>query len=256
MSAHLPALHLTDSRWASTVLLPFFDWAVDPIEARGTWEGYLWTPRINAELLDAFKASFLDTARHYANLGKHNEQYASLLTIAALELRENFSTNELRDAFSALPKEGLAKAARTLARSLGSAGDRRADYWTHRIKPLIETAWPKSHDKRSSEESAAFAELCVYAGLLFPEAFKLLNPMLVKTKYFDLPVQELAQTDLPTKYPLEALLLLDAIADEDNQWPSGKLGKCLEEIGTTNSDLRSHPAYRRLREYLDRYGRR
>jgi hypothetical protein len=254
MAAHLASLHLADSTWASKVLLPFFDWATDPVEAQGAWEGYLWTPRINPELLNAFKASFLDTARHYANLGKHDKQYASLLTIAALEFQDHFSTSELRDAFNALPKEGLAKAAKTLARSLGSAGDRHADYWTHRIKPLIKMAWPKSDDKRTGEESAAFMELCVHADSLFTEAFILLRSMLVKTKHFYMPVKELAESKLATKYPSEALSLLNAVVDEAEQWPSSELGTCLEQISSVNSDISSDTAFRRLREYVDRYG--
>ena len=254
MAAHLASLHLADSNWASKVLLPFFDWAVDPIEARGAWEGYLWTPRINPELLDAFKASFLGTADHYADLGKHDKQYASLLTIAALEFQDHFSSSELRDAFNALPKEGLAKAAKTLARSLGSAGDRHAEYWTHRIKPLIETVWPKSHDKRTGEESAAFMELCVHADSLFIDAFILLRSMLVKTKHFYMPVKELAESKLATKYPSEALSLLSAVVDEAEQGPPSELRTCLEQISSANSGLSSDSAFRRLREYIDRYG--
>ncbi|MEO5955634.1 MAG: anti-phage defense-associated sirtuin Dsr1 [Nitrospiraceae bacterium] len=254
MAAHLASLHSADSAWAANVLFPYFDWGVNPAEAQGAWEGYLWMPRINAELLDTFKTPFLETARHYTNLGKHDKQYASLLTIAALEFHDHFSISELRDAFNALPKEGLAKAAKTLARSLGSAGDRRADYWTHRIKPLIETVWPKSYDKRTGEESAALMELCIHADSHFQEAFTLLKSMLVKTKHFYMPVKELAESKLATKYPSEALSLLNAVVDQAEQWPSSELGTCLEQISSVNSNVSSDAAFQRLRDYLNRYG--
>lgn len=255
MAAHLRSLHSADPVWTGKWLLPYFDWGIDPTESQGAWEGYLWTPRINAELLDAFKTPFLETARHYNKLGKHDKQYASLLAVAALELRDHFSIGELRETFNALPKEGLAEAAKTLARSLGSAGSRRTDYWTHRVKPLIETVWPKSHDRRTSSESSAFMELCVHAGPLFPEAFNLLKSMLVKTKHFYMPVKNLVASQLATEYPFEVLSLLNAVVDEAEQQPSSELATCLEQIASVNSEVRSDAAFRRLREYCTRYDR-
>lgn len=255
MAAHLRSLHSADPSWTANCLLPYFDWRINPTEAQGAWEGYLWMPRITADLLDAFKPSFLETARHYNTLGEHDKQYASLLVVAALELQDHFTTGELRETFNALPKEGLAEAAKMLTRSLGSAGSRRIDYWTHRVKPLIETVWPKSHDKRTGNESAALMELCVYAGSLFPEAFNLLKSMLVKTKNFYMPVKHFAESQLAKEYPLEALLLLSAIVDEAEQWPSSELSTCLDQIISSNPEAGSSPSFRRLREYYDRHNR-
>lgn len=252
MAAHLNSLHSADPEWTAQYLLPYFDWKINSTEAQGAWEGYLWTPRIEG-LLEAFKVPFLETAHHYNTLGRHSKQYASLLVVAALELRDHFTTDELRETFNALPKEGLAEAAKMLARSLGGAGDRRTDYWAHRVKPLIETVWPKSHDKRTGNESAAFVELCVHAGPLFLEAFNLLRPMLIQTKHFDLPVNALAESQLATQYPLEALALLNAIVDESEQWPPEALSTCLEQIISVKPEVGSDAAFRRLREYYNRY---
>ncbi|UVT19512.1 MAG: SIR2 family protein [Nitrospira sp.] len=255
MAAHLTSLYSADPAWTAQHLLPYFDWGTNPTEAQAVWEGYLWTPRISAELLDAFKAPFLKTACKYNSLGKHDKQYASLLVVAALELRDQLTIGELRDTFNALPKEGLAEAAKMLARSLGSAENRRPDYWTHRVKPLIESAWPKSHDKRTGNESAAFMELCVYAGPLFLQAFNLLKPMIIQTKHFYLPVKALAESELATQYPSEALSLLNAIVDESEQWPLEELSTCLEQIMSVKPEVGSEASFRRLREYYNRYSR-
>ena len=69
-----------------------------------------------------------------------------------------------------------------------------------------------------------------------------------------LAVKELAESKLAAKYPLEALSLLNAVVDEAEQWPSSELGTCLEQISSVNSDISSDAAFRRLRQYLDRYG--
>lgn len=255
MAAHLRSLYSGDPVWTTQMLLPFFNWDTNPVEVKGIWEGYLWTPRLSAELLDAFKSSFLATAHHYPDLGKHDSQYASLLTVAALELGQHFIKNELREAFNALPKQGLAESAVMLVRSLEGAEDRSEEYWSNRVKPLIESIWPKSHEKRSSHESTALARICVLARSLFPEAVAFLMPFLIKTKNFDLPLSELAESGLATKYPLDSLSLLIAIVDEDDPWPAKDLKTCLDQISSTESNLSSDSGFRRLQEYWARYER-
>ncbi|MGE3488331.1 MAG: hypothetical protein AB7L09_26825 [Nitrospira sp.] len=255
MAAHLISLYTGDPLWTSQKLLPLFSWSTNPEEVRELWKGYLWTPRVNAELLDAFKSSFLATAHHYNDLGKHNSQYASLLTAAALELRPHFTEPELRTAFNALPKQGLAESAKMLARSLVSAEERRKEYWSNRVKPLIESIWPKSHDMRSSHESTALARICVHTQSLFPEAVGFLKPLLTKTKNYYLPLHELAESGLAKSYPLEALSLLSAMVDEDESWPSEDLKTCLDQISSTKSDVTSDSNFRRLKEYCARYDR-
>ncbi|WP_204303971.1 hypothetical protein, partial [Stenotrophomonas maltophilia] len=64
--------------------------------------------------MELLKAAFLDTARHYAALGKHDGQYASLLTFAALEPGDTFTTVELAIATRSLPPDGLHDAAQAL----------------------------------------------------------------------------------------------------------------------------------------------
>lgn len=253
MASRLFPLFAVDPIWSASVLLPLFDWSTNAVEAQGVWEGYLWNPRISAELLSAFKTSFLETANHYGELGPHGKQYASLLTIAALELRPQFTDNELRIAFYALPPEGLSKAAQVLARSLESANDRRAEYWTHRVKSLLEDVWPKSANKRSGSESVAFMDICIYSDTHFSEATALLIPWIIKTKRFYLPVTHLAESGLARSYPEQALGLLDAIVDELDRWPRGDLRECLNQITSGNDDLENTAAFRRLSEYCDRH---
>ncbi|MEO8325289.1 MAG: SIR2 family protein [Nitrospirota bacterium] len=253
MARQLFSLFAVDPNWTSSVLLPLFDWTTDTVEAQGAWQGYLWNPRISAELLATFKRSFLETAKHYDRLGQHDKQYASLLTVSALELRDQFTADDLRIALNSLPPEGLAEAARILNRSLNSANDRRVEYWTYRIKPLLEEIWPKTASKRSGPESAAFMDICTNADTHFPEAADLLIPMIIKTEDFDLPVIHLAESGLARNYPHKALGLLDAIIDESEHWPHEDLRTCLNQIRSGEMALATTPAFRRLSEYLDRH---
>lgn len=253
MAAHVNSLFGADPYWTSQNLLLYFDWNAGSREARAVWEGYLWSPRISADLLDAFKASFLATAGHYNDLGKHNGQFASLMTIAALSLRDHFTPGELRDAFNALPPEGLAEAARMLSQMLSDAGEQREEYWKNRVKPLISDVWPKSADRRSGEESMGLALAWIRCRSLFQEAGLTIQPLLRKSTNYDLPVIELAESNLARRYPLTSLELLDSIVDEACQWPPKELTQCLEQIVAADPDLRSNPKYSHLKEYVDRF---
>jgi hypothetical protein len=79
LAVHVIALFRVDRDWATGYLLPLFNWQRSAVEARGAWEGFLWSPRLYRPLLEASKQDFLETARHYAELGEGGRQYAAIL---------------------------------------------------------------------------------------------------------------------------------------------------------------------------------
>jgi hypothetical protein len=149
LAAHFIALFRVDGQWTTQSLLPLFDWQHSEAEARSVWEGFLWSPRLYRPLMEVLKPAFLDTAHHYAALGEHRRQYASLLTFAALDRGDTFTVAELAGATHALPPDGLYETAQTLARALEGAGDQRTDYWTNRITPYLQAIWPKTRNNGS-----------------------------------------------------------------------------------------------------------
>lgn len=255
MARRLYSLFLADSVWTSERLLPKFDWGSDSREANRMWQGYLWTGRYGFDLLNAFKSYFLATAAHYNELGQCAQNYAAILTDAALGPETQFTKAELRDAYGALPHDGLYEAARMIVRLLSAAGDRRTEHWSNRVKPFFEGVWPKKHDSRSSNASMALAEICVRAGSSFEEAVASLRPLMLKGTNFYQPVTALAESGLSAQHPLSAVTLLNAIVDESEQWPDPALKTCLDQISSSNSAITSNPSFQRLHEYWFRRGR-
>jgi len=86
LAAHFANLFIVDPAWTREYLLPHFAWDTDPYVAGRVWDAYLGNPNISAELVAGFKAQFLETARHYDELGEYGKQYAGLLAITLLEL--------------------------------------------------------------------------------------------------------------------------------------------------------------------------
>ena len=167
LATHVISLFRVDREWTTRFLLPLFEWEISEAEARAAWEGFLWSPRLYPPLMELLKPAFLDTAGHYARLGRHREQYASLLTFAGLEPGEVFGKRELALAMRALPRDALDHAAETFSRAVDSAGDRRADYWRNRAAPYLRSIWPNTPDTISGSVSERFAEACIAAGEAF-----------------------------------------------------------------------------------------
>lgn len=256
LAAHVIALFRVDGDWATQHLLPLFVWQCSEVEARAAWEGFLWSPRLYRPLMEMLKPAFLDTARHYAALGKHDGQYASLLTFAALDPGDTFTTAELATATRSLPPDGLHDAAQALVRALEGAGDQRADYWSHRVAPYLHAIWPKTRDNVSPAIAESLGRLCVAAHDAFPEALTLLRAWLQPPAHPDYLVHRLYEAGLCGRFPEQALDFLSLVIGDQTQWPPSDLGDCLEVISSVAPDLDTDPRFQQLVVYLRQSGRR
>lgn len=243
------ALFRVDDGWTRQYLLPLFDWQCSEVEARAAWEGFLWSPRLYRPLMEVLKPEFLDTARHYAALGKLGEQYASLLTFAALDRADTFTIAELASATRALPPDGLRDAAQALMRALDGAGEQRADYWTNRITPYLHAIWPNTRDNISPAIAESLGRLSVAAGDAFPEAMALLRVWLQPPAHPDYLVHRLHEADLCGRFPKQALDFLSLMIDENTQWLPSDLEACLGAIRTADHALEADHRYERLVGY-------
>lgn len=253
LTAHVIALFRVDREWATQHLLPLFDWHRSENEARAAWEGFLWSPRLYRPFMEALKPAFLDTARHYAALGKHDGQYASLLTFAALDPGDTFTTTELAAATCALPPNGLHNTAQTLVRALEGAGDQRADYWSNRVAPYLHAIWPKTQDKISQAIAESLGRLCVAAQDAFPEALALLRPWLQAPLHPSYLVRRLHEANLCGRFPEQALEFLSLVTREQALWHPGELSACLKAVQTAMPELEADPRFDNLLTYLSQH---
>jgi hypothetical protein len=254
LAAHVIAWFRVDPNWATRDLLPLFDWQRSVAEARAAWEGFLWSPRLHRPLMEVIKPAFLDTARHYTELGKHDGQFAALLTFAALDPGDTFTVAELAGATRALPPGGLHDAAEALVRALEGAGDQRADYWTNRIIPYLHAIWPRTRDNISPAIAESLGHLCVAAAEAFPEALALLRAWLRPPADPDYLVHRLHESDLCGRFPEHALDFLSLVIGGQTQWPPSDLGACLEAIRGAAPELEADQRFEELIAYLRRHG--
>ena len=254
LAARVIALFRVDRSWTMRHLLPLFDWQQSAEEARSAWEGFLWMPRPYHPLLEEIKPAFLASADHYAELGEHAEQYASLLALIALDMRDTFTQSEMAKAIRALPPSGLQETAKMLVRALEGAGDKRANYWKNRIIPYLHTVWPNDQRIITPGISYSFGRLCIAASEEFPAALDLLRAWLQPTPMSAHLIHRLRTDDLCTKFPEKALDFLALIIDDQTRFLAQELNGCLEDIREVNPDLEPEPRYETLMTYLRQRG--
>src|SRR5262249_15647898 len=153
-------------------------------------------------------------------------QFAGLLTYAALESPEGYTSADFRAAIAALPQQGLEEVAQVLSQALESAGEHREDYWKNRVQPFLHQIWPKSRSLASSSIAGSLAVLCIEAGGEFPSAVAALLSWLQPMDHPHRVVHRLHATGLCGKFPEATLGLLDAVL-ADQPWVSRELGQCL-----------------------------
>jgi hypothetical protein len=252
LGSRLIALFRVDRNWTEQYLLPLFSWN-NPDEAKAVWEGFLWSPRLYAPLLVAFKPQFLESANHYAELGEHRQQFATFLTYVALGSTDGYTTDEFRSAFEALPPEGLEECAQALLQALEGAAEQYEEYWKNRIRPFWLHVWPKSRDLATSRIAEFLARLIIASRAEFLAVLEAVQDWLQPIEHPDYVIDLLHQSGLCSKYPAEALRLLSAVID-DQRWVPRKLGQCLDQIEQAAPQLVHDAQYTRLREYSRRRG--
>lgn len=251
LGSHLISLYRVDKDWTERHLLPLLNWDRDALEAKGIWEGFLWSARLYQPLQAAFKDDFLKTAHHYDDLGEHKQQFAALLTYVALGPTEGYSSQELRKALAALPLDGLEESAQALSQSLEGAADQREENWLHRVQPFWKRVWPKNRGLITERIADSLAQLAVAAGKQFPVALNAVFDWLMPLDFTYSLMQKLVKSGLCSLYPADSLRLLGAVTGEHHLFPED-VRKCLQDIEQSAPELRDTPQFRRLDALLQR----
>lgn len=253
VAARVITLFRVDQEWTTTHLLPKFSWAADATEARISWEGFLWSPRLYLPLFVTWKKEFLEACRRYSEFHEPQRNLVALLTYAALELIETYTYAEFRGVFSELPQEALDQAAEIMAQAMEGAGDQKESYWKNRLAPFWTNVWPKSAKLASKNIAAAFARLCVIAGPMFKEVFEAIQGWLQPLSHPFRIFTVLRDSGLCQRHPREALQFLSAIVDDQTYVPK-EFGQCLDQIVSALPDLERDRNHQRLRAFSQQRG--
>lgn len=252
LGSRLIAFFRVDRPWTEQYLLPLFSW-INPDEAKGVWEGFLWSPRIYQPLMTTFKSQLLDCANHYAALGEHRQQFAAFLTYAALGPTEGYTIDEFRLAIGTLPPEGLEESAQALSQALEGAGEQCEDYWNNRVQHFWQKIWPKTRELATPRIAKSLIRMVIAARGELPAALAAVYNWLQPIQHPSSVMHSLHESGLCKRFPAEVLQLLNAVI-VDQQWVGREFGYCLSEIAQGSPQLMRDARYQRLHEYSRKQG--
>ncbi len=249
------ALFRADQDWTIANLVPMFDWERNRSEAPAIWSGFLHSARLHVPFLETIKTPFLQAAQHYKVLNNLGGRYAFLLTFAALDRIETFLPEHLKRATGQLPDDGLQHAVWLLVQMLDDADENREEYWRKRVRPYMNSIWPRTRKSRGRLVRERLAELCVAAGGELPDAVDTIKPWLSPVSDYSFAVTQLHEAGLCKQFPSDSLDLLSRTVDTETPWgPPSKLQACLSEIKETEISLEKDPRYMELVLYVRRRG--
>jgi len=230
-----------DARWTTACLLPLFQ-SDDREACRAVWHGFLTWGRLSPPTVAQLTPSFLRLLSTAATVDPHGDR---LLDFAATII--TFDNAIARDAwFSAVLAHTSSDQAEQFAFSLGKAiaavpDEELAPSWN----TWISRYWSDRNDGRfapiTPREAAAIVDWLPDLGLMFDEAVRLACKMPPPELTHGSVLRELADGDLPAKFPAATwhlLRYLDSGSSKPSFWAKA------EDLLTTVRDSDLEPSER------------
>ena len=206
LASQLNLLFRVDEAWTKEQILPLFDWTLDGKRALHAFHGFLTWGHQTEELLPYLVPMYQKSFSHITELGKVRDRFVEYMAGLAVTSSVNPLENGWLDRFMLASQEqdrqAWASRVEFFLRGLNEAGRTRAwqswikEYWNRRILGLPVIFEPV--------ELGKMVEWSPFLASGFPEAAE----TVWKSPKFELRdsfiFRELADTDLPERYPVAA----------------------------------------------------
>lgn len=235
--------------WTKEKLIPEFDWQ-ESTEAEFMWRGYLWISRINLELIDDIKESFIAAFNHVESLGNDATRLYHLFAVICMEHVNVFTTEQQRKILLDIGTSGRVDIADFLWRSFPDKPDERDAYWTNRIKPFIKHAWPREANAVDTQTSRQFAMVCIETNQAFPDVVEEFEALLCPFSDLGHFLNRFESTKLPDEFPSDSFELLEMVFDDQYEWPDDTLRKILNRIIERCPMIEDRSKYKNMDTFL------
>ena len=253
-------LFIVDKEWTEEYLLPKFARS-NVKESNAIWTGFLWAVSVIPEVVKRLVPHVVDLAENIESLPteRYNDfhPFICFLVWAISQCEKEVFLeydNRLQSSFASWSPENIAEVSSALKDHLESATDKES-CWSESILPFYQNYFPKKEHKNSYLTSHRMGEICLLSGQKFPEALYNLKIWLPYEDNSDpledahIFAEQLTETGLDTKFPEESLIFLDAlIAPKTIIYFPEPILKCLSNIESARSSVRSVEEYKRLRK--------
>lgn len=249
LASRLHYFHAIDPSWTEENLIPLFDWESSE-HAAMIWQGYLWSPRITADLAIALKSHLANAVKHADQIEASAERLIQLFTVVCLEHSGLYTAKEQHGVLVNLGADGLVYIAKFFWRSISGDAKSANNYWRNRIQPFMKRAWPKAAEFVSDKTSKNLSLMVIELDDAFEEALEVLWPFIKPFSDLSFLLTHLDAKGLPDQQPREVLRLLSKVFTAEDQWPTKTFRNVLNRIIHADPTIENEPDYRIMNDYL------
>lgn len=249
LASRLQYFFAVDPGWAEESLLTRMDWSVSD-EAAALWQGYLWMPRVSADLALALKEQLLQSMGRSESLHDHANRLHQIFVLVCLNYPDLYTATQKHEALMATGADGLQNVAGFLASTVRDEEVDADSYWKEKVRPFIRRAWPKEVELISPKSSQNLALLAAELNECFAEAVELIVPIVRPFSELTRSMNKLTQTRLPEEYPIQVLDLLYAVVSPEFQRPTETVRQILDRLLAVLPELQDDPRFRSLENLL------
>ena len=251
LASRLHYFHAIDQDWTRSNLIANMSWQ-DSEEAEYLWRGYLWRPRISADLLIDLKANFLQTIQNISLLRGSKKHFFQLIAIILFQRPDAFTRAEQTEILRNIGSAGRAEVSDFF---LGSFRDNKTEeenelFWSNRLRPLFKRVWPKDASSIDKTTSQYLVRIAIRTGKKFPEAAKEFEHLVGPFPDIYPIIRDLKDSVLPKEYPTDVLRLLDLVFTDDWRYPTNDFRKIMDQLIKRKPELAHESAYQRIDRYL------
>jgi hypothetical protein len=249
LASRLHYFHAIDPGWTEENLIPLFDWEGSELAAL-IWQGYLWSPRISADLAIALKNHLVNAVKHVDQIEASAERLIQLFTVVCLEHSDLYTAKEQHDVLVNVGTDGLVYVAEFFWRSISGDSKSANNYWRNRVQPFMKRAWPKAAEFVSDKSSEHFSLMVIELDDTFEEALEFLWPFIKPFSDLSFLLTHLDAKSLPDQQPKAVLRLLSKVFMAEYQWPSKEFRNVVNRIIHADPTIENEPDYRIMNDYL------
>lgn len=241
------------NHWVQDTLLPLFNPENGLSEA--AWHGLAYDRNgLSHSTLQLMNAYLLDVLKGNVNWVLDQQEYRQhihrLVALSQPDLKHGaiIKFSDAKSVLMAIDDLGRSEAVAALSNIMQAKGN-----WRAFVKPFLCEAWPKQLIYKGEMSSRAFASLLAESGEDFPDAVKVILPLLRPVSHLDMFAHYLMRDeddkhDYAKKFPGATLSVLGALIDENKPTVPYELPKVLDTIAEIDPALKRTTIWRRLKE--------
>jgi len=235
--------------WTQRNLIPLLDF--DKNEgARLYWQGYLWNPRVSADLAIDLKEHILRALENVEYLTDESAGLIKLFTFICLQYTDMYRNNEIQRVFAIIENERLADVAEFLLNAISNDVDGSDNYWQYRIKPFVKKAWPKDGRYLNARASEKLALLVLQLEDRFIDGVNAIKPMLRPANNNFAILDRFTNTNVIEHYPDEAFDLLQRVLCYKNNLDNDLLKALMRRFEKVKPSLSAKPEFLKMLDFL------